>query len=80
MPRRERPLDAGDTPALRFAADLRRLRRKAGNPTYRQLSERAHYSIATLSSAAAGRSLPSRTVTLAYVRACEGNVTEWERR
>ncbi|MEV0262392.1 hypothetical protein AB0I49_13730 [Streptomyces sp. NPDC050617] len=73
-------MDAGDTPALRFAADLRRLRQKAGNPTYRQLSERAHYSIATLSSAAAGRSLPSRTVALAYVRACEGDVNEWERR
>ncbi|MFC5144818.1 XRE family transcriptional regulator [Streptomyces aureoversilis] len=79
MPRGERPLDAGDSPLLRFAAELRRLRQKAGNPTYRALSERAHYSIATLSSAAGGRVLPTLAVTLAYVRACDGDTQEWER-
>lgn len=79
MARGERPLDAGDGPLLGFAADLRRLRQRAGGPTYRVLSQRTHYSIATLSSAAAGRNLPTLAVTLAYVRACDGDVAEWER-
>ncbi|MFJ9033146.1 AAA family ATPase [Streptomyces sp. NPDC102274] len=79
MARGERPLDEGDGPLLGFAADLRGLRQKAGGPTYRVLSQRTHYSIATLSSAAAGRSLPTLAVTLAYVRACDGDVAEWER-
>lgn len=80
VPRGERPLDAGDTALLRFAADLRRLREKAGSPTYRELARRAHYSAASLSDAAAGRKLPSIAVTLAYVRACAGDAGEWERR
>ncbi|MBN6056768.1 hypothetical protein JYK22_32875, partial [Nonomuraea sp. RK-328] len=80
VPRPERPLDAGDSPLLRFAADLRALRRKAGDPTYRQLARRAHYSAATLSEAAAGRRLPTLAVTLAYVRACGGDEAEWEER
>ncbi|MFD7812852.1 XRE family transcriptional regulator [Streptomyces sp. NPDC059785] len=79
MPRSERPLDA-DGPLAEFAAELRQLRRKAGNPPYRQLSERAHYSISTLSSAASGQRLPTLAVTLAYVQACDGRVPEWERR
>src|SRR5439155_1196959 len=61
-------------------ADLRRLRNEAGRPTYRVLSARAHYSVATLSAAAAGHKLPSLAVTLAYVRACGGDPAEWERR
>ncbi|MEG8275805.1 nSTAND1 domain-containing NTPase [Streptomyces sp. AHA2] len=80
MPRGERPLEAGDGPLLEFAAGLRRLRQKAGNPPYRTLAERAHYSISTLSSAASGQRLPTLAVTLAYVRACDGDVTEWEHR
>ena len=65
---------------LNFAADLRLLRQKAGNPTYRELAKRAHFSVTTLSSAANGRQLPSLTVTLAYVRACDGDEQEWEQR
>ncbi|TDD94258.1 hypothetical protein [Actinomadura rubrisoli] len=80
MPRRERPLAEGDGALLRFARDLRSLRERAGRPTYRELSERAHYSEAALSQAAAGRKLPSLAVTLAYVRACGGSVREWEDR
>ncbi|WP_416958202.1 XRE family transcriptional regulator [Streptomyces sp. Agncl-13] len=80
MPRKERPLDAGDGPLPEFAAGLRQLRRKAGNPPYRTLAERAHYSISTLSSAASGQRLPTLAVTLAYVRSCDGDVQEWERR
>ncbi|MFD9737623.1 hypothetical protein [Umezawaea sp. NPDC059074] len=80
MPRGERPLDAEDTALLRFAGDLRRLREKAGSPTYRQLSTCANYSVSVLSEAAAGRKLPSLAVALAYVEACEGDTAEWEGR
>ncbi|MEV4894493.1 hypothetical protein AB0K48_34425 [Nonomuraea sp. NPDC055795] len=80
MPRAERPLDEGDSALLQFARDLRSLRDKAGKPTYRELSVRAHYSEAALSQAAAGRKLPSLAVTVAYVRACGGSADEWEER
>ncbi|SER58775.1 Helix-turn-helix domain-containing protein [Lentzea xinjiangensis] len=80
MPRRERPLDAGDSALLRFARDLRLLRERAGSPTYRELSAETHYSPAVLSQAAAGRRLPSLQVTRAYVRACGGAEDEWEER
>ncbi|MET9499069.1 hypothetical protein [Streptomyces sp. NPDC006552] len=65
---------------LRLAAELRKLRHGAGSPSYRSLSALAHYSVATLSGAAAGRRLPTLDVTLAYVRACGGDAGEWERR
>ena len=80
MPRRENPLGPAEDELIRFAADLRVLREAAGTPTYRQLSARAHYSAAALSEAASGRKLPSLPVTLAYVRACDGDPAEWERR
>lgn len=78
MARGERPLDADGGPLAEFAAQLRKLREKAGSPTYRVLAERAHYGIAALSSAASGRQLPTLPVTLAYVRACGGDEREWE--
>ncbi len=80
MPRRERPLDEGESGLLRFAGDLRRLRERAGSPTYRELSRRAHYSAAALSEAAGGRKLPSLAVTRAYAKACAADPDEWERR
>ncbi|MFJ8436147.1 hypothetical protein ACIQ9P_33085 [Kitasatospora sp. NPDC094019] len=80
MPRRERPLDPGDGALLRFAADLRALRERAGSPPYRQLALLAHCSAASLSVAAGGRRLPSLAVTLAYVQACGGDVREWRHR
>ncbi|KFU79721.1 WD40 repeat [Amycolatopsis lurida] len=80
MPRRERPLGPGDDVVVSFAADLRRLREKAGGPTYRELSSRAGYSAAALSEAAGGRKLPGLAVTAAYVTACGGDVPAWEER
>ncbi|GAA3655208.1 hypothetical protein GCM10022267_46780 [Lentzea roselyniae] len=80
MPRRERPLEEGESGLLRFAADLRRLRERAGSPTYRELSRRAHYSAAALSEAAGGRKLPSLAVTKAYAKACDADPEEWARR
>jgi WD40 repeat protein/energy-coupling factor transporter ATP-binding protein EcfA2 len=80
MPRKERPLDAGDSAVLTFARELRSLRERAGRPTYRELSSLTHYSEAALSQAAGGRKLPTLQVTLAYVRACGGSEEEWEQR
>ncbi|QIQ06569.1 hypothetical protein [Streptomyces liangshanensis] len=78
MPRGESPLDPDGGPLFEFAARLRKLREQAGRPTYRDLARTTHYGIATLSSAAAGRQLPSAAVTLAYVRACGGDEREWK--
>lgn len=80
MARRETPLGSEDSPLLRFAGDLRRLRQRAGLPTYRELGRRANYSAAALSEAVSGRRLPSLAVTTAFVRACDGEVGEWAER
>jgi hypothetical protein len=80
VPRGERPLDPEDTPLVKLAGDLRMLRRRAGNPTYRELAGRTHYSVSTLSGAAGGRKLPTLEVVLAYATACAGDRAEWERR
>ncbi|MEU6373980.1 DNA-binding protein [Streptomyces sp. NPDC046909] len=80
MGRRERPVDPVAGPVQEFAHGLRELRRAAGGPTYRELARRASYSVSALSQAAAGDQLPSLAVTLAYVRACDGDAEEWERR
>jgi hypothetical protein len=63
-----------------FAYDLRQLREKAGNPTYRMLARKAGYSPATLSEAARGQRRPSLDVTMAYVGACGGDPDEWRLR
>ncbi|GAP50127.1 hypothetical protein [Streptomyces azureus] len=78
--RAEGELDPEAGPVQRFAAGLRALREAAGRPTYREMARRAGYGVTTLSQAAAGRQLPTRAVTLAYVKACGGDLAEWERR
>jgi hypothetical protein len=78
--RRENELEPSAGALARFAADLRGLRRAAGNPSYRELSKRAHYSHNTLSTAASGRDLPSKAVTLAFVAACGGDQAAWRER
>lgn len=80
MPRPESPLDPDAGVLQRFAHELRQVRARAGGPPYRVLARRAHYSAATLAKAADGTSLPSLDVTLAYVRACDGDVACWEAR
>lgn len=79
MPRPERALDDEDATLARFALGLRALRDNAGRPSYRTLAETTDYSVTTLSEAAGGRYLPTLAVTLAYVRACSGDVGEWEK-
>ncbi len=80
MPRPERPLDPFAGPVEQFAFDLRKLREKAGSPSYRELGRLSHYSASTLADAARGQRLPSLAVTLAFVRACGGDEETWERR
>lgn len=80
MGRRERPVDPSSGPLPAFAHELRELRKAAGSPSYRALAKVAHFSDTSLSVAAGGTTLPSLEVTLAYVRACGGDVGEWTRR
>jgi hypothetical protein len=62
-----------------FARDLRALRSKA-QLDYPEMAEASHYTMKTLASAAGGLRLPTLPVAVAYVRACGGNVSEWEER
>jgi len=62
-----------------FARDLRALRAKA-ELDYPEMAELSHYTMKTLASAAGGLRLPTLPVAVAYVRACGGNVSEWEDR
>jgi hypothetical protein len=80
MGRPERPLAASSGLIPAFTHDLRVLRHRAGNPSYRELAGKAPFSPSVLSSAADGRRLPTLAVTLAFVSACGGDVMAWERR
>ncbi|HTQ94486.1 MAG TPA: helix-turn-helix transcriptional regulator, partial [Streptosporangiaceae bacterium] len=68
----------GDDQA-RFLADLRALRDSAAIG-YDELASRAHYPSDVLKEAENGPSLPGLPILSAYVRACEGDVLDWEER
>jgi hypothetical protein len=68
----------GDDQA-RFLADLRALRDSAAIG-YDELAVRAHYPSDVLKEAENGPSLPGLPILTAYVRACEGDVLDWEER
>jgi hypothetical protein len=78
--RPEKPLEGTGDPIAEFARDLRELRLRAGNPSYRQLARTAMFAPSVLSSAASGYRLPTLPVTLAFVSACGGDAAAWERR
>ncbi|WP_037678111.1 helix-turn-helix domain-containing protein [Streptomyces griseus] len=80
MGRREKPVDPDAGPIQRLAHELRSLREKAGKPPYREMAERAGYSITAMSQAAAGDQLPSLAVVRAYAEALDADPDEWERR
>lgn len=63
-----------------FAADLRGLMVAAGVPSYRELARRVHFSHTVIAAAAGGKALPSIEVTLAFVRACDGDAAAWDER
>jgi len=62
-----------------FARDLRVLRAKA-ELDYPDMAEKSHYTMRTLASAAGGLRLPTLPVLIAYVQACDGDVSDWEDR
>jgi len=62
-----------------FARDLRVMRSKA-ELDYPDMAEKSHYTMRTLASAAGGLRLPTLPVLIAYVKACGGDVSEWEER
>ena len=68
----------GDDQA-RFLADLRALRDSAAIG-YDELSARAHYPSDVLKEAENGPALPGLPILMAFVRACEGDVLDWEER
>ena len=68
----------GDEQA-RFLADLRALRDSAAIG-YDELAARAHFPSDVLKEAENGPSLPGLPILTAYVRACEGDVLDWEER
>ena len=63
----------------RFLADLRALRDTAALE-FDELAARAHYPSNVLKEAESGPSLPTLPILAAYVRACDGDVPEWEER
>ena len=63
----------------RFLADLRALRDSAAIG-FDELAARAHYPSDVLKEAENGPSLPGLPILSAYVRACEGDVLDWEER
>jgi hypothetical protein len=62
-----------------FARDLRALRAKA-DLDYPEMADASHFEMKTLAAAAGGLRLPTLPVAVAFVRACGGNVAEWEER
>ncbi|MGR4009865.1 hypothetical protein [Leucobacter sp. 1207-22] len=65
----------------RFAADLRELKLRAGDPTLHELSSQIHVSKGVLSEAFSGCRLPSEKTTLKVVEALGDDAKEWlERR
>jgi hypothetical protein len=80
MGRPEKPLDNAGGLVAQFASELRQLRARAGNPTYREMALSAMFSPSVLSSAASGNRMPSLPVTLAFVAACGGDEEVWRQR
>jgi hypothetical protein len=80
MGRPERPLDPDGGPVVKLAIALRELRCAAGGPSYRAMAQRAHRSQTALSEAAGGVQLPTWDTVEAYVRACDGDPTDWRGR
>lgn len=76
MGRPEEPLERDGSPVREFAFWLRDLRRRSGL-TYDQLGKKAHYATSTVQSATAGHRLPTLRVTIAIVRACDGDEAQW---
>jgi len=77
MPRPERTLDPAANPVHAFAAALRELRERAGNPTYLKMARATGKSRTALAEAAGGDHIPRWETVEAYVRACDSSPDEW---
>ena len=77
MGRPQKPLERDGTPVREFAFWLRDLRKRSGL-TYAQLAKNAHYATSTVQEATAGRRFPTLKLTVAFVRACDGDVAGWQ--
>lgn len=80
MGRPESALDPTAGPKENFANELRKLRRNAGNLSYRRMAARAAYSATALSTAASGKTFPSWEVTKAFITACGADEQYWVQR
>lgn len=76
MARPERSIDPS-SPCADLAIALRRKRKKSGI-SYSKLAKRANYGHTSLSDAAGGEKLPTWDVVLAFVRACDPELTQTE--
>jgi hypothetical protein len=72
------PAGQGDDRAT-FLAEFRALRDQAALD-FEELAARAHYPTEVLKEAEGGPGLPGLPILAAYVRACGGDVIEWEER
>jgi hypothetical protein len=78
MPEKRTP--SHDPRLAQFAAELQRLHRQAGRPTYRELQRVTGYGRTVLSEALNGNRLPTWPVTQALVQALGGDPEEWRPR
>lgn len=81
-PAADAPRGTGDVPDSieQLAADLRKLRLGAHDPTLNRLRSETDISRSVLSDAFAGRKLPSARTVSRIVRACGGDVDSWVER
>jgi hypothetical protein len=70
MPRPLRPLQPDAGPVQAFAAELRELRRTAGDPKFLQMARRTGKSRTALAEAVGGDHLPTWETVVAFVTAC----------
>ncbi|WP_443079443.1 helix-turn-helix domain-containing protein [Streptomyces sp. NBC_01724] len=79
MGRRERPIVTNNKALRVLTGWLREQRLRAGQPTYRELAEKAGCHATTLQRAASGDSVPRLPAVLAYARACDASRLEAKR-
>lgn len=60
-----------------FAARLRALRERAGNPSFRHMAQVAGYSHTALVQAVKGQTLPSEAIAVAFATACGAPGDDW---
>ncbi|MEU5700534.1 hypothetical protein ACFFS2_19580 [Streptomyces aurantiacus] len=78
--RKLKPLPDDDHPRTQFAQALRELRDGAGTPSYRTLSEKVGYTLATYTSIFNGYVLPEEVQLIDLVGYLKGDTREWSRR